>query len=37
LDKKLNGKKIKTSEIKKFYWKRDVFKPLKAKKKSNYL
>jgi len=33
LDKKLNGKKIKTSEIKKFYWKRDVFKPLKAKKK----
>jgi hypothetical protein len=30
LDKKLNGKK--TSEIKKFYWERDVFKPSKAKK-----
>jgi len=29
LDKKLNGKK--TSEIKKFYWERDVFKPSKAK------
>jgi len=27
---KLNGKK--TSEIKKFYWERDVFKPSKAKK-----
>ena len=37
LYKKLNGKK--TSEIKKFYWERDVFKPSKAKKKkkSNYL
>ena len=31
LDKKLNGKK-KTSEIKKFYWERDVFKPSKPKK-----
>lgn len=30
LDKKLNGKR--TSEIKKFYWERDVFKPSKAKK-----
>jgi len=30
LDKKLNGKK--TSEIKKFYWERDIFKPSKAKK-----
>jgi len=30
LDKKLNDKK--TSEIKKFSWDRDVFKPLKAKK-----
>jgi len=30
LDKKLNG--MKTSEIKKFYWERDVFKPSKAKK-----
>jgi len=29
LDKKLNGKK--TSEIKKFYWKKDVFKPSNAK------
>jgi len=29
LDRKLNGKK--TSEIKKFYWERDVFKPSKAK------
>ena len=35
LEKKLNGKK--TSEIKKFYWERDVFKPAKAKKKDNYL
>jgi len=35
LDKKLNGKK--TSEIKMFYWERDVFKPSKAKKKRNYL
>ena len=34
LDKKLNDKK--TSEIKKFYWERDVFKPSKTK-KSNYL
>ena len=32
LDKKLNGKK--TREKKKFYWERDVFKPLKAKKKN---
>ena len=32
LDMKLNGKK--TSEIKKFCWERDVFKPLKAKKKN---
>ena len=30
LDKKLNGKKA--SEIKKFYWERDVFKPSKTKK-----
>jgi len=30
LDMKLNGKK--TSEIKKFYWERDVFKLSKAKK-----
>ena len=30
LDKKLNDKK--SNEIKKFYWKRDVFKPSKAKK-----
>ena len=30
LDKKLNGKK--TSEIKKFYWERNVFKLSKAKK-----
>ena len=29
MDKKLNGKK--TSEIKKFYWKKDVFKPSNAK------
>jgi len=28
LDKKLNDKK--SNEIKKFYWKRDVFKPSKA-------
>ena len=34
LDKKLNGKK--SSEIKKVYWERDVFKSSKAK-KSNYL
>jgi len=33
LDKKLNSKKIKWDK-KKFYWKRDVFKPSKAKKKS---
>jgi len=30
VDKKLNGKK--TSEIKKFYWERDIFKPSKDKK-----
>ena len=30
LDKKLNSKK--PSEIKKFYWERDVFKPSNAKK-----
>jgi len=34
LDKKLNGKK--TSEIKNFYWERDVFKLSKAK-KCNYI
>jgi len=41
-NKKLNGKKKKkkkkkkkTSEIKKFYWERDVFKPQKLKKKKN--
>ena len=34
LDKKLNGKK--TSEIKKFYWERDVLQTLKSL-KSNYL
>ena len=35
LDKKLNGKK--TSEIKKFYWERDVFKLSKNKKKKKQL
>ena len=30
MDKKLNDKK--TSEIKMFYWEREVFKPSKAKK-----
>jgi len=34
LDKKINGKK--SNEIKRFYWKGDVFKPSKAK-NSNYL
>ena len=34
LDKKLNSKK--PSEIKKFYWERDVFKSSKAKKEIIY-